>query len=63
MNDMMKQAAFWLADGDQAPHDVGVRLNDILLSALARSKSVPYGKPRDAFKELVLGTASLVGRQ
>jgi hypothetical protein len=52
MNDLIRHATVWLAEGDLSPHDVGVRLNDILLSALAQSKSVPYGKPRDAFKEL-----------
>ncbi len=54
MNDLMRNAAAWLAEGALSPHDVGARLNDTLLSALARSKSAPYGKPRDAFKELVL---------
>jgi hypothetical protein len=52
MNDLIRHATVWLTEGDLSPHDVGVRLNDILLSALAHSKSVPYGKPRDAFKEL-----------
>jgi Domain of unknown function (DUF6933) len=53
MNDLIIHATGWLVEGDLSPQDVGVRLNYILLSALARSKSVPYGKPRDAFKELV----------
>jgi hypothetical protein len=35
-----------------APFDVGFHLNDILMSALAPSDSIPYGKPRDAFKAL-----------
>jgi hypothetical protein len=52
MADLINHATAWLAEGDLSPHDVGDRLNDILLSALARSKSVPYGKPRDALKEL-----------
>jgi hypothetical protein len=58
MNDLIRHATVWLAEGDLSPHDVGVRLNDILLSALAQSKSVPYGKPRDAFKALSSPSAS-----
>src|SRR5262249_38761945 len=53
MNDLINHATAWLAEGDLSPREVGVRLNDILLSALARSKSAPYGKPRDAFVELL----------
>jgi uncharacterized protein DUF6933 len=52
MNDLIRHATAWLAEGDLSPPDVGVRLNDILLSALARNNSVAYGKPRDAFREL-----------
>jgi hypothetical protein len=58
MNDLINHATAWLAEGDVSPYDVGARLNDILLSALARSKSFPYGKPRAAFKELVSGGES-----
>jgi hypothetical protein len=53
MNDLVKHATYWLAQGDISPFDVGFRLNDILLSALARSESFPYGTPRDAFRALV----------
>jgi hypothetical protein len=56
MNDLIRHAVAWLAGGDLSPHAVGSRLNDILLSALASSRSVPYGRPREAFKEL-LGAA------
>jgi hypothetical protein len=58
MNDLIRHATAWLAEGDLSPHDVGIRLNDILLSALSGSKSVPYGRPRDAFRELVGGIES-----
>jgi hypothetical protein len=37
---------------DTAPHDLGFRLNDILLSAIAASKSNKYGKPNEAFNLL-----------
>src|SRR5205085_10013403 len=43
MNDLIAHAAFWLAGDGLSPHEVGVRLNDTLLSALARSESFPYG--------------------
>jgi hypothetical protein len=53
MNDLIRHATAWLAEDDLSLHDVGDRLNDILLSALCPSASVPYGKPRDAFKTMV----------
>src|SRR5262249_16281615 len=52
MNDLINHATEWLAQGDVAPFDVGFRLNDILLSALAGSNS-RCGVPREAFKALV----------
>jgi hypothetical protein len=58
MNDLIKHATYWLAEGDQSPFDVGFRLNDILLSALAGGDSSPYGKPRDAFRALAGGVES-----
>jgi hypothetical protein len=51
MNDMTKHATFWLAQGDISPFDVGFRLNEIPMSALAVSGS-PYGMPREAFRAL-----------
>jgi hypothetical protein len=52
MNDLIKHATYCLAEGDISPFDVGLSLNDILLSALANDGS-SYGKPWDAFKVLV----------
>ena len=52
MNDLIGHATGWLEHGDIAPHDLGFRLNDILLSAIATSKSDKYGKPNEAFKLL-----------
>jgi hypothetical protein len=52
MNELIKFAKHWLIEDDFSPHDVGFKLNDILLSALARSKSDFYWKPREAFKQL-----------
>ena len=55
INELIQQAAAWLAEGDQSPQDASVRLNDILLSTLAQSKLASYGKPRDAFRALAGG--------
>jgi len=57
MNDLIKHATYWLAEGDQSPFDVGFRLNEIPMSALAGSGS-SYGKPRDAFRALEGGVES-----
>ena len=55
MNELIRFAIAWLEGGDMAPHDLGFQLNDVLLSALAASKSDKYGKPNEAFKRLVDG--------
>jgi hypothetical protein len=59
MNDLIRHATYWLADGEMAPTAVANKLNETLMSALARSESFPYGKPREAFRELVdsIGTS------
>jgi hypothetical protein len=33
MNDLINHATAWLTECDLSPHDVGLKLNDILLSA------------------------------
>jgi len=53
INDMIKHATYWLNDGDLSPHEIGIRLNEIPMSALGNGKSGSYGRPRDAFKELL----------
>jgi hypothetical protein len=53
MNDLISHAKRWLAEGDVSPHDVGCRLNDVLLSVLGRSTSVLYGKPREVFQQML----------
>lgn len=55
MNDLIRFATALLVEGELSPHDVGFKLNDFLLSAIAPSKSDKYGKPREAFKDLVNG--------
>lgn len=52
INELLKFADYWLAEGEMSPFDVGFQLNDILLSALGNGKSCPYGKPNEAFKLL-----------
>ena len=55
MNELVKFAKVWLEEGELSPHDVGFKLNDVLLSALAPSKRDSYGKPNEAFKALADG--------
>jgi hypothetical protein len=52
MNDLIGHTVAWLEYGAIAPHDLGFRLNDIPLSALAWSCSDRYGKPNEAFRRL-----------
>jgi hypothetical protein len=54
MNELVAYATMMLAGGDLSVPEIGVRLNDLLLSALAGGTD-KYGKPRDAFAELVAG--------
>ena len=52
MNDMTKHAAFYLAEGNVAPFEIGTRLNEIPMSALKHDGST-HGFPRDVFKGMV----------
>jgi hypothetical protein len=60
MNDLINHARLWLAEGDLSPHDVSIKLNTVLLSAL-RTEGSPggYGKPVDAFKRLEIPETTL----
>ena len=62
LNELIKFAKHWLVEDEISPHDLGFKLNDILLSALARSKSDFYWKPREAFKQLAYRAAD-AGKQ
>ena len=53
MNELITYAKVLLADEETSPFDLGFRLNDFLLSALASDRSHGYGKPRDAFRALI----------
>ena len=61
MNDLIKFAKHWLVEEEISPHDLGFRLNDVLLSALATEESRGYGKPSEAFKTM-LGPQSATER-
>ena len=52
MNQLVFAAKIMLAEGRLSPHDVGFKLNDFLLSAIAPDKAAKYGKPNEAFKTL-----------
>ena len=57
MNELVAYAEMLLADGDLPVPEVGVRLNDLLLSAAA-GEGEKYGTPRVAFAALVAGSGS-----
>jgi len=53
MNELILHARTMLTEGEMSLHDIGISLNDVLLSAIAPSKSQKYGKPREVFKNLL----------
>jgi hypothetical protein len=52
INELVKFAMFYLEEGELSPHEVGFRLNDVPMSAIAHGKSEGYGKPKEAFTAL-----------
>lgn len=52
LNELVAHATAFLADGDLSVQEAGVRLNEVLLSALGRGTQ-KYGRPRDEFAALV----------
>ena len=50
MTELIKDATALLAGGELSPFDVGFRLNEVLLSAIAAGGTEKYGTPREAFK-------------
>jgi hypothetical protein len=52
MNELVVHATALLVEGELSPFDVGFRLNEVLLSALAESGTEKYGKPREAFRSM-----------
>ena len=55
MNELIVHATALLVEGELSPFDVGFRLNEVLLSALAASETEKYGTPREAFKSMASG--------
>jgi hypothetical protein len=60
INQLVFHATAMLVEDGLSPFEVGFNLNDVLLSAIAPSKSAKYGKPQEAFKALMGG---MEGRQ
>ena len=58
MKELILHATDWLTEGDLSPHDVGFRLNDVLLSALAKDATDQYRKPREAVTSLLSVTGN-----
>jgi hypothetical protein len=52
INELVKFATYYLQDDEISPHELGFKLNDILLSALSLKKG-GYGKPKEVFKTLM----------
>lgn len=53
MNELVMAAKFMLESDEVAPHDMGFRLNDLLLSAIVGSDGKKFAKPGEAFKKLL----------
>ena len=51
-NELIGSAQMYLVEDDMAPHEVGFKLNGILLSTLKNAAGRKYAEPRDAFKRL-----------
>jgi hypothetical protein len=58
MNELVRCAECCMSEGELTLPEVGRRLNDTLLSALARDESHGYGKPSEAFRVMVGGGGS-----
>jgi hypothetical protein len=53
MNELIVHATALLVEGELSPFDVGSRLNEVLLSALAAGTADRYGTPRGAFRAML----------
>jgi len=53
MNELIMTAQMYLVEDDMAPHEVGFKLNGILLSTLKNAEGQKYAEPRDAVKRLM----------
>ena len=55
MNELVRFATDLLMEDEFFPHDVGFKLNNFLLSAIATCKADKYGTPSEAFQVMVNG--------
>jgi hypothetical protein len=53
MNELVMEAQMYLVEDEISPHEVGFKLNGILLSTLKNAEGGKYAEPRDAFKRLL----------
>ena len=53
MNELVLAATYALQSGEVSPQTVGIKLNNLLLSAIATSKSDKYGRPSEAFQVML----------
>lgn len=60
MNELILSAEMYLVEDEMAPHDVGFKLNGLLLSMLTDGEGRKYGEPKDSLKRLAsqLGDSS-----
>jgi len=52
INELVMAAKIHLIEGDMAPHEVGFKLNNFLLSSIAGDCDDRYGRPKEAFRRL-----------
>ena len=55
MNELVRFATDLLMEDELAPHEVGFKVNNFLLSAIATCKPDKYGTPSEAFQVLANG--------
>jgi hypothetical protein len=53
MNELIGRAQMYLVEDDLSPHEVGFKLNGILLSTLKNAEGRKYAEPRGAFNRLM----------
>ncbi len=53
INELILSADLVLLEDDISPHEVGFRINQMLLSALSETGFGGYGKPKEAFMKLL----------
>ncbi len=57
ITELVKCGKVWLEMEELSLHELGFRLNDVLMSAIGSGKAHSYGKPNEAFKDLAKSVA------